>query len=144
MAQVNFFTEDIDFKIPYPRKTSAWIKTSVEKERKVLRELNYIFCSDSHLLNINREYLNHNTLTDIITFDSSEQPKEIAGDIFISIERVAENAKKFKTDFVDELNRVMIHGALHLIGYSDKSSEAKIQMRKKEDTYLSLRTKSWN
>jgi probable rRNA maturation factor len=144
MAVVNFFTEDIDFKIPYPRKTSAWIKASVEKERKVLRELNYIFCSDSHLLNINREYLNHTTLTDIITFDSSEQPKEIAGDIFISIERVAENARKFKTDFVDELNRVMIHGALHLIGYSDKSSAAKIQMRKKEDRYLSLRKKPWN
>jgi probable rRNA maturation factor len=141
MAQVNFFIEDIDFKVPYPRKTSAWIKASVEKERKVLKELNYIFCSDSHLLDINREYLNHHTLTDIITFDSRDQPKEIAGDIFISIERVAENAKKFRTDFLDELHRVMIHGALHLIGYSDKSSEAKIQMRKKEDRYLSLRKK---
>jgi rRNA maturation RNase YbeY len=139
MAQINFFTEDIDFKIPLPRKTASWIKASIKKERKRLKELNYIFCTDSHLLAINREYLNHNTLTDIITFDSSESLNEIAGDIYISIDRVTENAEKFKTTFIDELNRVMIHGALHLIGYSDKSRKAQIEMRKKEDAYLSLR-----
>src|SRR4051812_23226000 len=121
MAQINFFTEDIDFRIPLPRKTSKWIKASLLREKKNLRELNYIFCSDNYLLQINQTYLNHSTLTDIVTFDTSEAKNQIAGDIFISIPRIKENAEKFGVSFNDELNRVMIHGMLHLIGYSDKS-----------------------
>jgi probable rRNA maturation factor len=139
MAQINFFTEDIDFRIPLPRKTSKWIKASLLREKKNLKELNYIFCSDNYLLQINQTYLNHSTLTDIVTFDTSEAKNQIAGDIFISIPRIKENAEKFGVSFNDELNRVMIHGMLHLIGYSDKSKDARITMRKKEDAYLSLR-----
>jgi probable rRNA maturation factor len=139
MAQINFFTEDIDFSIPLPRKTSNWIKAALIKEKKKLKEVNYIFCSDDYLLQINQNYLNHSTLTDIVTFDTSEVKNQIAGDIFISIPRVKENAEEFGTSFRDELNRVMIHGVLHLMGYSDKSKEAKVRMRKKEDAYLSLR-----
>jgi len=139
MASVNFFTEDIDFKIPFPRKTSVWIQAAIKKEKKKLKELNYIFCSDEHLRQINIEYLSHKTYTDIVTFDSSEQKGVIEGDVFISVERIAENAEKFKTRFIDELNRVIIHGVLHLVGYSDKTPEGKLLMRKKEDAYLSLR-----
>jgi probable rRNA maturation factor len=139
MAQINFFTEDIDFSIPLPRKTSNWLKAALIQEKKELKELNYIFCSDDYLLQINKNYLNHSTLTDIVTFDTSEVKNQIAGDIFISIPRVKENAKKFSVSFKDELNRVMIHGVLHLVGYPDKSKEAKVRMRKKEDAYLSLR-----
>jgi probable rRNA maturation factor len=139
MAKINFFTEDIDFKLPHPRKTSTWISKSILKERKKLTELNYIFCSDDHLLQMNIEYLNHHTLTDIITFDNSEGASGIEGDIFISIDRVTDNAKKFDSEFENELHRVMIHGALHLMGYKDKTDSDKKLMRKKEDAYLSLR-----
>jgi probable rRNA maturation factor len=141
MAKINFFNEDVDFNLPRPRKTATWIAEVIKKEKKELKELNYIFCSDTHLLNINQHYLNHNTLTDVVTFDNSEMPGLIEGDIFISIERIIENAKKFQVEFIDEINRVMIHGALHLCGYSDKSPRSKILMRKKEDAYLSLRQK---
>jgi rRNA maturation RNase YbeY len=139
MARINFFVEDIDFKLPFPRKTSNWIKSVVHKEKKQIKELNYIFCSDEHLRQINLTYLKHKTYTDIVTFDNTEDESVLEGDIFISIDRVKENAKKFDTLFLDELNRVMIHGALHLIGYSDKSVKAKTLMRKKEDACLSLR-----
>lgn len=104
-------------------------------EKKNFGTLNYIFCNDAHLLQINREYLKHDTYTDIITFDYSEK-KIISGDIFISIERVTENAEKFKQPFEIELQRVMVHGILHLIGYNDKSSQEKETMRAKEDFYL--------
>jgi rRNA maturation RNase YbeY len=140
MAQINFFSEDIDFSLPHPRKTSKWISSAIGREKKKLKELNYIFCSDQHLLAINKQYLDHHTLTDIITFDNRENPKAaIEGDIFISVDRVKENASKFNTDFIEELHRVLIHGVLHLIGYSDKSKQQKMEMRKKEDAYLSLR-----
>ena len=139
MAAINFFSEDIPFKIPHPRKTSNWLKSAIKTEKRNLEALNFIFCSDKHLLEINVQYLNHKTLTDIITFDQSEDAKSIHGDIFISIERVRENAEKFRTSFDDELHRVLIHGVLHLCGYSDKSKNAKLLMREKEDAYLSLR-----
>jgi probable rRNA maturation factor len=139
MAAINFFSEDIPFKIAHPRKTSIWLKNAIKKEKKNLESLNFIFCTDKHLLGINIQYLNHKTLTDIITFDQSEDSKTIQGDIFISIERVKENAAKFKTSFDDELHRVLIHGVLHLMGYTDKNKNAKARMRKKEDAYLSLR-----
>jgi probable rRNA maturation factor len=138
MAKVNFFTESVDFKLPHPRKTSTWICASILSEKKKLKELNYIFCSDEHLREMNIQFLNHKTFTDILTFDNSEDGS-IEGDIFISIDRVKENSAKFNTDFLTELHRVIIHGALHLIGYKDKSDRDKKAMRKKEDAYLSLR-----
>jgi rRNA maturation RNase YbeY len=104
-----------------------------------LRNVNFIFCTDDILLVKNRDYLNHQTYTDIITFDNSETKDEIDGDIFISIDRVRENASKFNQSFDRELHRVMIHGVLHLLGFNDKSSRQKAFIRKKEDACLSLR-----
>lgn len=100
--------------------------------------INFIFCSDKYLLQLNQKYLNHNTYTDIITFDNSDSQHEISGDLYISVERVRENSKQFSGSFVIELQRVMIHGILHLLGYNDKSSKDKETMRNKEDYYLSL------
>ena len=141
MAAVEFFVQGISFKLPKPRKTRQWILETIKREKKQLEHLNYIFCSDAHLLSMNEQYLNHKTLTDIITFDNSERKGVIEGDIFISIETVMVNAEELDTNFDDELHRVIIHGVLHLIGYSDKSVPRKAQMRKKEDAYLSLRKK---
>lgn len=141
MANLEFFNQDISFKVPKPRKTKLWITEVILREKAHLVHINYIFCSDAYLLSMNERYLNHKTLTDIITFDNAEIEGEIEGDIFISIERVIANAQGLKISFSDELHRVMIHGVLHLIGYSDKSIEEKSVMRKKEDAYLSLRDK---
>lgn len=138
MASIHFFSEEIDFQIQKPSKTKQWIKSTIEAEGHNLESLNYIFCSDEYLLSKNIEYLNHNTLTDIITFDTSES-ESIEGDIFISIDRIRDNADKLNVSFQDELDRVLIHGVLHLIGYGDKGSEQKKLMREKEDSYLSLR-----
>ena len=142
MAQINFFDQDITFNLPEPRKTRQWIKEVISLEGRQLSGLNYIFCSDGYLLSINQQYLNHKTFTDIITFDNSDGGEDVEGDIFISVERVRENAKKHRTDFDEELHRIVIHGVLHLLGYSDKSARAKSLMRKKEDAYLSLRQKN--
>jgi probable rRNA maturation factor len=139
MPKVNFFSEDIEFSLLHPRKTSQWIQLAVKKEKKKLKELNYVFCSDNYLSSLNKEYLNHSTLTDIITFDNSETKDAIEGDIFISVERVRDNSAKFNVDFDSELHRVVIHGALHLMGYKDKLDGDKMTMRGKEDAYLSLR-----
>ena len=134
-----FFSEDIDFKLKNSKKTVSWINDSIKKEGKVPGELNFIFCSDNHLLQMNLDYLQHNTFTDIITFDTSEEKDLICGDIFISIDRVKDNAIKFKKEPDNELHRVIIHGVLHLMGYSDKTANKKSIMRGKEDAYLSLR-----
>jgi len=136
MAKINFFTEDVDFKLKNKIIIRKWITDSVKNEGCFVGELNFIFCSDEYLLKINQEYLDHDTYTDIITFDNSEQENEISGDIFISIERITENATKFKISSETELQRVMIHGVLHLIGYPDKKSEEKTLMTSKEDQYL--------
>ena len=113
----------------------------ISRENCTLKHLNYIFCSDEYLLDLNKQYLNHKTLTDVITFDSSEEPTVIEGDIFISIERVQSNAKELSQTEDEELHRVIIHGVLHLLGYTDKTKSGQILMRKKEDAYLSLRSK---
>jgi probable rRNA maturation factor len=139
MAQISFFAEGITYKFPHPRKSASWIKETIKKEKRKLESLNFIFCSDDYLRKINIQYLNHKTYTDIITFDQSEESKIIQGDIFISIDRVKENALKFEVEFDEEIHRVIIHGVLHLIGYGDKDPSAKTLMRKKEDAYLSLR-----
>ena len=108
------------------------------REGRAFESMDYIFCSDEELLQINQEFLKHDNLTDIITFDYSEEARIIEGDIFISINRVEENASKYKRPFLEELNRIMVHGVLHLIGYNDKTASQKQIMRKKENTYLSL------
>lgn len=139
MGLIRFFSEKTRFTIPHPRKTSNWIKGVISKEGKELKSLNVIFCSDRYLLKINEEYLNHKTLTDIITFDHSDSINSIEGDIFISIQRVKENALKFESALDSELHRVIIHGILHLLGYNDKTARQKLDMRNREDSYLSLR-----
>ena len=138
-STIHFFYEDIDFQFSPIRNTKSWLKEVIAREHNALGELNYIFCSDAFLTDINKQYLNHNTLTDIITFDTSDGSRGvIQGEIYISIERIKENAIKFKTSFQRELLRVMVHGVLHLLGYGDKTAQQKKIMRKKEDAYLSL------
>jgi rRNA maturation RNase YbeY len=139
MPSIKFFSEEIKFKLKNSKKTSAWIKSTISTEKRLLGDVNFIFCSDAYLHQINLEYLAHDTLTDIITFDNSEEDFTITGDIFISIDRVTENAEKFNRPFEEEVHRVIIHGILHLIGYGDKTITHKKLMRKKEDAYLSLR-----
>jgi probable rRNA maturation factor len=139
MASINFFSQKPRFKLSNPKKTSSWIKKTVEKEGASLISLNYIFCSDEYLADINVKFLRHNTLTDIITFNYNPSKTEIEGEIYISVDRVRENAQTFEVDFQTELNRVIIHGVLHLLGYNDKTKAQKKAMREKEDSYLSLR-----
>lgn len=136
---IRFFTEDIDFTLPEKKYTKRWLNDVLQTEGYKADTINYIFCSDSHLLKINQEYLNHDTLTDIITFDYSDLPNTIESDIFISIERVRENASKLKRDLDEELHRVLVHGLLHIIGYRDKTAKEQQEMREKEDACLSLR-----
>lgn len=112
-----------------------WIKTIVENNKKEVGEISYIFCSDGQLLEINKEFLNHDYYTDIITFDYSETDV-VSGDLFISIERIKDNAKTLKTSYQEELHRVIIHGVLHLLGYKDKTEEESENMRKLEDECL--------
>jgi probable rRNA maturation factor len=138
MPSVNYFSEDTDFSLKNKKKISNWISSAVSAENKKLKEINYIFCSDQYLFDINKSYLNHTTLTDIITFDNSETKEEIEGDIFISVDRINENKDKFRESFEKELLRVIIHGVLHLIGYKDKLTGDKKKMAEKEDYYLSL------
>ena len=132
---ITFLTEDITFGLKEKLKHKAWLKDAAKAEGFAIGELNYIFCSDAYLLDINQKYLGHDTLTDIVTFDNSEDPKMIEGDIFISIERVRENAIKYDTKDT-ELKRVMVHGLLHLAGYKDKDKAQKELMRNKENEHL--------
>lgn len=135
---IQFSYHQTRFKLKHPRKTSAWIDRVARSEKSAIQSLSYVFCSDRYLLSMNQQYLNHDTLTDIITFDYSDSPKAIEGEIYISIPRVKENATKLKVDFETELHRVIIHGVLHLVGYKDKSSTDKKEMRAAEEKYLRL------
>jgi rRNA maturation RNase YbeY len=132
---IQFCSEDITFSLKEKLKHKAWLNEVAKQEGKKILELSYVFCSDEYLLQINQEYLNHDTLTDIVTFDNSEDPKKIEGDIFISIDRVKENGEKLGTSET-ELERVMVHGLLHLLGYKDKKKEDKEVMTEKEDFYI--------
>ncbi|WMJ71988.1 rRNA maturation RNase YbeY [Cytophagaceae bacterium ABcell3] len=136
--KILFFSEDIDFRYKEKQKTRKWINTIVSQENKKLRSLNIIFCSDSFLLSINQEYLQHDTYTDIITFEYSEDDTYIEGDIYISIDRISENAKNLDNTFETELKRVIIHGVLHLCGYADKTEKEQQEMRTKEDISLQI------
>lgn len=134
---INFHTEGTDYNLDNKRSIQKWITSVINDQKYSLGTINYILCSDEYLLAMNQKYLNHDTFTDVITFDYST-PKVISGDIFISIERVEENARIFKKTLIDELCRVMVHGVLHLCGYKDKSTEESAEMRKMEDHYLAL------
>ena len=154
MVKINFFSEDIQFDLPNKKKVISWTTKIIENEGFSVNQINFIFCSDTYLQKLNLKYLGHDTLTDVLTFDHAgigkkEQgarnppglpgtPRTIEGDIFISIDRVKENARDYENSFPDELARVMIHGVLHLLGYSDKTDTGKALMRKKEDDCLSL------
>jgi rRNA maturation RNase YbeY len=133
-----FFEEDIKFSLPEKNKNKKWLREIAKLEGYKVGELNYIFCSDDYLYQINVDFLDHNTYTDIITFDNSEKKKEIEGDIFVSIDRIKENAKNENEVFEKELKRVMAHGLLHLMGYKDKKEEDKIEMRKMENKAIDL------
>ncbi|HEY0899783.1 MAG TPA: rRNA maturation RNase YbeY [Sphingobacteriaceae bacterium] len=136
---VHFFSEDLVFTLKQKTNVRNWIQSTIIAEGYALDELNFIFCSDTYLLTINQQYLDHDTYTDIITFDNSEEEDRITGDIFISVERVRENANHFGVAFEDELHRVIIHGTLHLLGYPDKTKAEKTRMTQKEDEYLAKR-----
>ena len=133
------FHSECDFTLSKQDARSRWIINSIIDESKRVGELSFIFCTDEYLLEKNIQFLDHDTYTDIITFDYCEGDI-ISGDIFVSVERVTENANAFGVDFEDELDRVLIHGVLHLAGYQDKSKEEVNTMREKEDFYLSLRS----
>jgi len=135
---IYFFNEEVTYVLRYKNNLRNWIVSTLNTEGYVLRSVNFIFCSDQFLHTTNIKYLKHDTFTDIITFDTSEVKEEISGDIFISIDRIKENAKTFKVNFKNELHRVMIHGILHLLGYKDKTKKEREMMKSKEDYYLSL------
>ena len=119
-------------------RLKVFLAALFKREKADLGELQYVFCSDAYLLGINRQFLDHDYYTDIITFDLSEPDQPINAEIYISVERVRENAHEFKTSLSKELHRVIFHGALHLCGYTDKGSQAEKEMRKMEDKYLNL------
>ena len=126
-----------DFKLVDSDKIRIWIEDVIKKEKKTVGDITYIFCDDDYLLERNKEFLDHNTLTDIITFNYCID-NNISSDIMISIDRVKENSTTFENSFNEELRRVMIHGILHLIGYNDKSDKEKELMREKENFYLNM------
>ena len=136
---IKFFTEDTSYQLRQRTQIRTWLKSIAKKEKYSILELNYIFCSDEYLLQMNKDFLNHDYYTDVITFDNSEVKGKIEGDIFISIDRVKDNAQLQKTTIKDELHRVLVHGLLHLTGYKDKTNKEQEMMRKKEDSSLSLR-----
>ena len=131
------FNYELDFKLNYEIEISNWISSVISSEEFKQGEINYIFCDDDYLHKLNVEFLRHDSLTDIISFDYTVG-KELHGDIFISVDRVKENANKFKVTFDEELNRVMVHGILHFCGFKDKSVDEKKLMREKENEYLSM------
>ena len=132
---ITFQDQNIKFKLSEKIKIKLWIKTIIESEKKQLGQLNFVFTTDEEILKTNLQFLKHNTYTDIITFDYCEG-KIINGDITISVERVKENAEKFKTEFETEIKRVIIHGVLHLCGYKDKTEKELKVMRSRENAAL--------
>ena len=138
MYLTNFFSEDKAFDVKGKKNIRELIKKICLEENKKLGFINCVFCSDNYLIEINNKYLQHDYFTDIITFDHSENKRNIEGDLYISVDRTKENAKKYKVDENTELIRVIIHGLLHLIGYKDKTKKEKALMSEKENKYLSL------
>ena len=134
---IQYFNEDVPLPKLKKRKSTNWIKDTIQTEGKRVGDISFIFCSDNYLLEVNKNYLDHDYFTDIITFDYVEGFL-ISGDIFISVDRVLDNSVEFKTTFENELNRILIHGVLHLLGYKDKDKKDKLLMTEKENIYLKL------
>ncbi|MEO6902349.1 MAG: rRNA maturation RNase YbeY [Bacteroidia bacterium] len=137
---ITFCTQDVAFNLKKKTLLKEWMLSVIEKKKRKAGNISFIFCSDAYLLTINKQYLNHATYTDIITFDYSKENTKIPihGDIFISVERVFENAKTFNKTPENEMHRVLIHGILHLIGYTDKTKIAKAEMTKQENSCLKI------
>ena len=135
---ISYYFQDTDFVFRDRRRTNAWLRLATESEIFRIGDISIIFCSDPYILDINQKYLQHDYYTDIITFDYCEGDR-LSGDLFISVDSVRENSIEYGTEFKDELNRVIIHGLLHLIGYDDHTEEDIKMMRSKENYYLSLR-----
>ena len=138
---IEFFNEDIEFPKINNDKVINWIELIISNNGKEKGDITFIFCSDNYLIEINREYLNHDYNTDIITFNYNEE-NMVSGDIFISLETVTNNAKDYKVSFENELHRVIIHGVLHLIGFDDQTDEQQEEMTKKEEEFVRLGLKS--
>lgn len=136
--EFDFHSEDISFELDKKPAIISWLSYSINNEGKIPGEISYIFCSDEYLHKMNVEHLDHDTLTDIITFDYCDD-NQVNGDMFISIDRITDNANDFGVSFEDELHRVMVHGVMHLCGYKDKTTEDQKVMSAKEDFYLNLR-----
>lgn len=140
MPDIQFFTEEIEFTLPNPIKTRRWIRAVVEQHQKSIESISYVFCSDEYLLNLNRQLLDHDYYTDIITVPLSEaDAPALMADLFISIDRVRENAETMGIPFRDELHRVMIHGVLHLLGYDDHNDTDIAAIRQAETSALAQR-----
>lgn len=133
-AGISFYTEDVLFSLSDESATAKWLQDAIEEEGHQPGEITFIFCSDTYLHEMNVQYLDHDTLTDVITFPYSDL--RVAGDIFISVDRVQDNARDLNVPLTQELHRVMVHGVLHLMGYEDDTPEKKALMREKEDLYL--------
>ena len=139
MSAIQFFNEGINFSLKNKRVLKSWIQeVATIHSSRIISGINYIFCDDVFLLALNKKFLDHNTLTDIITFDQSEDEDCLLADIYISTERIKENSKIFNTSFQNEVHRVMIHGLLHLIGFKDSTEDEKAIMRRKENECLAL------
>jgi len=139
MKTIQFFVEDINFELKQKKKLRRWLEVIASTHQQEIAQLNFIYCSDNYLLDINKTYLEHDYFTDIITFDQREDTAtRIEGDIFISIDRVKDNAAQQNTPWQHEFHRVMAHGLLHLCGFDDKTDVQKQEMRKTEDACLSL------
>lgn len=136
MGTITFNNHNVSFTLKDKLLLKTFLASVFAQERKVFKSVSYVFCTDEFLLKLNQQYLKHNTLTDILTFTLSETSLPIISEIYISIERVKENAEKLNVSFAEELYRVMIHGILHLCGYNDHSHFEKQEMREKEDFYL--------
>jgi len=134
---IQFFNADIDFQVPSPSETKAWLFTLLNTESRSAESIEYIFCSDEYLLDINKRYLQHDYYTDIISFPIEDDPIEAS--IYISVDRVRDNARTLGIEFSDEFHRVLAHGLLHLCGYMDKTDKEEKIMREKENQYLDLR-----
>jgi probable rRNA maturation factor len=143
-GSINFYNQSISFTLPQKTLVRQWLLATAKKEGHKIQRLNFIFCSDKDLLEINWNYLKHDTLTDIITFGLSGKNEPIEGEIYISLERVHENARELGELKSKELKRVMVHGLLHLMGYKDKTKIDALAMRKKEDSYINLWVKISN
>lgn len=138
-SPISFFNEDVKYILKNKNAIREWIKSGVKKEKFRIETINYIFCSDKYLRKINKQFLNHDYFTDIITFPHEQFTAQIGGDIYISLDRIRENAKDYNQSFTTELHRVMAHGVLHLCGYGDKSDSEEKMMRKMEDKWLKAR-----